>query len=739
MIHVHYLDGCAPTPLAHYLKALGILRLVAEQADNDARGWWDGDHFRLATRLNRDELEQFFADEYQPTPIFNPWGARSGFYDGTSEKSARASLNRIMVSKSPRLEPFRTAIETVRSVVTRTTEGDKPTENKKKLLILALRAATRAASSLWLDTVVAVVGLGDDAQLVQPPVFGTGGSEGSGGYPSAYMSAIVESIVEPCWNHALTAALFGGVVPSCRWDQSMGQFAPGSVSTPWDLLLAFEGACMLRSSVASRASIKSKRWMSSPFYVAPRSSGYSSGARLDEKFLNKGREYPGRGEQWLPMWANPSRMVEVQQLFAQGRAFNRAERAMDGWTMARATAGFGISQGVTQFVRFGYQQRNNQATHFAVPLGRFVTREVEPTTNGPRSCLDDIERWLSDLRKVAHPSSNERAKRVPARLVRAYGSLMDALFSAVSGRADHRLYQDVLLRLEVVEATLRRGTGFSAGVLPPLRPDWIAASDDRSTEFRLALAFALQSGGYRIDGRRVDDHVRRHWLPLAQKRAHVPADPEREWRFASVETGNSMRLAIRSEVVMQGRRGVEDAIALIERRLVEASQQARRHLPLQAGQHMPARVADLAALLSGGVDLDRTLKLARALMALDRKAWDQRPVSVEPTETPHLRVWPEDAWLAIRLCTLPWPLRTRSGFKLDIGANPALVRRLAGGDVATAFIMASRRLAVAGVRCTVRVTSVSPDTARLWAAALAFPISKRIAESFLYRIDPNKE
>ena len=47
MIHVHELDGCAPTPLAHYLKALGILRLVAEQADEHARGWWEGNHFRL--------------------------------------------------------------------------------------------------------------------------------------------------------------------------------------------------------------------------------------------------------------------------------------------------------------------------------------------------------------------------------------------------------------------------------------------------------------------------------------------------------------------------------------------------------------------------------------------------------------------------------------------------------------------------------------------------------------------
>lgn len=40
-MRLHRLDGCAPTPLAHYLKALGVLRLVAEQLDPQARGWWE--------------------------------------------------------------------------------------------------------------------------------------------------------------------------------------------------------------------------------------------------------------------------------------------------------------------------------------------------------------------------------------------------------------------------------------------------------------------------------------------------------------------------------------------------------------------------------------------------------------------------------------------------------------------------------------------------------------------------
>ena len=71
------LSGCAPIPLAHYLKALGILRLVSAQADQQAQGWWEGDTFWLRSTLDRERLVSFFREEYAPTPIVGPWGARS--------------------------------------------------------------------------------------------------------------------------------------------------------------------------------------------------------------------------------------------------------------------------------------------------------------------------------------------------------------------------------------------------------------------------------------------------------------------------------------------------------------------------------------------------------------------------------------------------------------------------------------------------------------------------------------
>ena len=52
MMYSHVLDGCRPVPLASYLKALGALRLIAEQIDERATGFWQDDRFVLRSRLD---------------------------------------------------------------------------------------------------------------------------------------------------------------------------------------------------------------------------------------------------------------------------------------------------------------------------------------------------------------------------------------------------------------------------------------------------------------------------------------------------------------------------------------------------------------------------------------------------------------------------------------------------------------------------------------------------------------
>ena len=84
------LSGCTSTPLANYLKALGVLRLISNPmsnvdgiaADLQAKGFWDRGHFNLQTRLDQDGLTRFFIENYAPSPIIAPWNGGSGFYPG---------------------------------------------------------------------------------------------------------------------------------------------------------------------------------------------------------------------------------------------------------------------------------------------------------------------------------------------------------------------------------------------------------------------------------------------------------------------------------------------------------------------------------------------------------------------------------------------------------------------------------------------------------------------------------
>ncbi|MFZ1986124.1 MAG: hypothetical protein WAU91_17060, partial [Desulfatitalea sp.] len=114
-MHEHILCGCTPTPLSHYLKALGILRLVAEQKDSLAAGRWQGEQFVLRTALTRDNLDRFFLKEYRPTPILSPWNGRAGYLEGdeadASNRTGAVLLKKFRESKAERFHLYRAFIQ----------------------------------------------------------------------------------------------------------------------------------------------------------------------------------------------------------------------------------------------------------------------------------------------------------------------------------------------------------------------------------------------------------------------------------------------------------------------------------------------------------------------------------------------------------------------------------------------------------------------------------------------------
>src|SRR5690606_27199524 len=315
-IHVHHLTGCSPTPLAHYLKGLGVLRLVAEQKDPAARGWWRDEAFHLATTLDEEALQRFFLAEYVPTPLVGPWGARSGFFSGSEESAARSALERIEATTDERLAPYRDAIRQVREILAELGLREKAEKDEDKLrLIRVLRQRLPENIVRWIDVCVVLT----DDWRSYPALLGTGGNEGSGSYFSNFSQSIVSCLIDKKHDADLKGALYAGAYQGSRKGPAPGHFFPIAASppngstgfwgavemNPWDLILCLEGAIVFVASVARRLHATELPQAAAPFAVRSSAVGYGSAAEGEED----------RGEQWFPLWERPATLTEIRGLF----------------------------------------------------------------------------------------------------------------------------------------------------------------------------------------------------------------------------------------------------------------------------------------------------------------------------------------------------------------------------------------------------------------------------------------
>lgn len=705
MIHVHALRGCAPVPLAHYLKALGILRLVAEQADPGTRGVWRDDCWVLTTKLDDNSLTGFFMTSYRPTPLVAPWNGGTGFYPG--DKKARRALDGIMNEPGNRLSAYRDAITLARTAVGSRTEAPAPGKDKGAFLATCFKSWRGPLR----EAIAAAVVLNDDCEPSFPSLLGTGFNDGRLDFTSNFAGRLLQ-LLDP-QNVEKSAQLLRDALwqrPVCGMDRggAIGQFLPGGAggancttasrgdafTNPWDFILMLEGAVLFSAAATRRLGARSPVQAGAPFSVRAHAAGSGSISVADES---------ARGEQWMPLWERPMSLGEVRELLAEGRAQIGARAATRPLDLARAVAQLGVARGLTSFERYGYLERNGQA-NLAVPLGR-VSVSARPRAR----LIDDLDEWLNRLHRAA------RAKGAPARLQSVERQLADAVFAALTHDDNPARWQAVLTALTTVESAQAMGSGITAGPIPRLLPDWIAAADDGTAEFRLALALASAAADYKRDGHAIDP-VRHHYVPL---------EPNAR-RFAT--QGNGLARDVR--VVATGRDPVADLLAIVQRRLIESERQGGRRLALCAARGTAAHPTDLAALLAGHIDLHRCGALARALMALDWRAWCREGHGARlPADESHV---PDDAWMALRLALLPWPLDRER----DVPADPAIARRLAAGDATGALDIALRRLRAKGVPAAITVGTTDPAGARLWGAALAFPIHHDTAQWFARRVLP---
>ncbi len=678
-----YLDGCRPEPLAHYLKALGVLRLIGEQADPAVRGAWDGDRFHLHTTLDADTLVEFFARRYAPTPLVSPWNGGSGFYTGDQ----RSGVDAIMASDDPRFAPYRRTIAGVQRVLAGRGLTAKPEKEHKPALVEHLRSELDDDALPWLDAALAITADDEGERGLRfPPLLGTGGNDGRLEFGNNQMQRLVELLLGAPVPALLRGALFGEPTAGLVKGRAIGQFLPAgagganagpgfdrdSLINPWDYVLMLEGALLFAAAVTRRLEAPVPGTLAFPFTVRASASGYGSSARSDE--------LETRDELWLPLWHKPATLRELQVLFAEGRAkvhhAGGSRPAATGVDFARAVTGLGVDRGLAGFVRYGFLVRNG-LSYLATPLGRW---QVPDRPGKHVELLAPLDTWLARFRRAATGS------HAPASHGRALRRLESALLGLCHAD-DPPAVQAVLIALGEAEAALARSRGDAAqqglGPVPPLPELWLDRAIDGSSELRLAAALA-------------SDGLRERLVPVRSGRWLPPKQTDGRTVWGECDL-------VRNLVACRQRADLERA-------------QGRA---ATAQPRWFAALGDLAAFIDGATDDRRIEALARGLALVDwpRVTRHQDPTPREPS--------PPAAFAAVALA-LGW---CPEGQVLQ--DTPGLLTRAAAGDLPGAVTLALRRLQGHGLPTRSMLFHAghigfadAPARSARVAAALAFPLSR---------------
>lgn len=792
-MHEYSLDGCAPTPLASYLKALGVLRLVSspennvkgEAADPAARGWWANERFHLRTRLHRDVLLRFFLEDYVPSPIISPWNGGSGFYyrEGkTGEKDpatgkliktgvrnapteATRRVDAIAKSSCARFSSLVEAIATARAAIQEFNldQAPDPKTGRKAAFIERYRSLANERAAGWVDAALAIAG----EQLDPAALLGSGGNDGNLDFSTAFQSALLDLFeletgqARDYAKGALDSALLN------RANVSVGvtgvsQLAPGSIAAAnsgngfvgaeqgdlWSLVLMFEGAIAF-AGTATRRSAANRPRGSFPFTVSQLASGSGAVGGNDN-------ESSRAAELWLPLWHRPATFTELRALLGEGRAHLGRMEARDGLTFARAVATLGVSRGIAEFERVAFEARYGNM-FITVPLGRFRV------PNGPhRDLIADLDAggWLARLRSAL-------GTNVPARARIARRWLDDALFEIAREGAPAENLQLALVALGGVVSWLATSREGRKKVSPPPRlgPEWVRCADYASAEFRIAAALA--SIGWRPDGGEQQEHENApNSAPDDEPAANAidaalrapstdeslierPLPPPMAAHFAPI-VEETIDRRIRQwavsdppTVVWSSGNLVQNMIAVLDRRLVEQARRGLGDKPLAGA--VPARLADIAAFLGGPFDDARCAALLAGLV------WAQ-PAQLPPRQEDK-KVGPIPfAYAALKpLFTPDAHLRARPESKPDrrqylpdgsaLAIPPGLLARLRRGAIGEAVREALRRARASGIGSPFQATrsfAATVDPARL-AAALLIPIDEFALTYLMQRAYPLDE
>lgn len=703
-MHEVALAGCTATPLAAYLKALGVLRLLS-MTFPDTRAAWRGNHLVLRCAADEAAVERFLLQDYQPTPVIAPWNGGSGFFE-EHNRTALQALEAIRTSTSPRLVIYRECVRLAEQALASMDLSASPKNSAKAALLVELRGLLPDEALEWLDACVLVSG--DSPQF--PPLLGTGGNDGRLDFTNNFMQRLCE-VLSPMGEapsdesvHWLRMALYGEPAPGLV-KKAIGQFSPGQAGgpnattgfkadpaiNPWDFVLMIEGALSFAAAATRRNAHDPEGSLSYPFTVCAVGAGAGN--------LGEGDAASSHGELWLPLWRHLATYSEIRTLLGEGRVALGRKAARDALDFVRAVHRLGGYRGVDGFLRYGFLKRSGDA-YLATPLAH-----VEVNRNPDAEWLDDLDQcdWLTHFRRFA------QGDKVAKRFLALRRQLEDALFNLASRAPTPAEVQSLLVLLGDVQAAL--GTsGKAREILPPvpsLSEVWVRAADDGTAAFRIARALAGLMGSQS--------------QPLPLRAQLFPVHPENNrWTGEARKTAGNAEESVYGVRIHTDLRGnlVDTLVALLTRRLWLADRLSMRDKPLSS----PAGVGthDLLAFLRSG-DLDHRIAGLLPGLSLCRI-----PKNIE--HSPEEGVLPA-AFALLKLVLTPDA--TLRGLRVmeaqdELPVPPGLVAHLAAGNAGNRSVRAALRRLRASRLSPLFAPDAAPELgaldARRTAAALLIPL-----------------
>lgn len=752
--HEVVLQGCTPEPLMNYLKALGILRLVAEQADPHARGAWRDNMFHLISALDGGALVDFLLQRYRPTPIVVPWSGND-FFDVNPEIAERRfektpsgakAIEAFLACGHERLSEYRGAIAVALRTLETLRVRKKEQLGKPEVKAAYLAALRSTADTRLVDWIDAAAVIGKEKATFSGLLGSGGGSDGNTHFSDNFMQNLWEVLPEfdsgrsrsrkgqaedasETAQHQrslalLRSALFGDLVGDLAEKRTSSLFDSGAVggpnatqgtereslTNPWNFILGLEGTLLFAGAVARRIGSASSG-TSFPFQ-------FQFSSTEADRAVSK--EQAGR-EIWLPLWGKRTRLSEIRLLLGEGRAEVGHRAAIRGVDMARAATGLGVDRGVQGFQRFGIVKGRVGGENYntAVSLGRF---DVRLRKDG--DLLRQLDPWLDGFRRACKIGQKDEApSRITACLRRIDGTILDYCRYGGTGH-----FQAILVALGRAERELMRDGSWASKKrvrpLAGLSPDWMAAANDSTTAFEVALALAgVHDAEFNVG-------------PL---RANLePVVLARRGEGGVLATWAEKERA----VVWNAADPIQNLAAVLARRIMDGSRKGCERLPL-AFRHT-ASLEAIAAFIAGDVDDSRVGDLLWGLMLVDpgKPSTSRRPP--EQIEAPPL----PRTYALLKLLFLPWPLiadRDREGRLrwryaghgergIEVRPEPGILPLLLAGRLPEACEIATRRLLVSGLMPMSDRTALGRHGSEVWERPGGAPSGERLAASLLLPI-----